>query len=110
MLSGCGVGHTGRLGGVQDGRREGSLHGEHGAPMERVPWITASIKGLTVTGLRGCTRGRKGGRRAADGSTAGNVQVQDWTAWTEGVRWQACERARLARARACLYSVSAQII
>lgn len=57
-------GRRGRLGGVQDGRREGSLHGEHGAPMERVPWITASIKGLTVTGLK---TGLGADKRAADG-------------------------------------------
>lgn len=66
VLSGCGVERTGRLGGVQDGRREGSLHGEHGAPMERVPWITASIKGLTVTGLKaevGVDGRAAGGRR-----------------------------------------------
>lgn len=92
-LSCVGVEHTGRLGGVQDGRREGSLHGEHGAPMERVPWITASIKGLTVTGLKRLDSGRTSGRRTADGSTAGNVRVQDWTAWTEGSKgaWQASE-------------------
>ena len=53
--------------------------------MERVPWITASIKGLTVTGLKAeVGSGGRAGAGRQDGSTAGNVQVQDWTAWTEG--------------------------
>lgn len=69
----CGVEHTGRLGGVQDGRREGSLHGEHGAPMERVPWITASIKGLTVTGLKS---GLGANKRAAGGGRQTGVQQE----------------------------------
>lgn len=77
---------------MQDGRRKGSLHGEHGAPMERVPWITASIKGLTVTGLEADVgadgRQQAGGERQTGGRRREHdrcsVVVQDWTAWTEG--------------------------
>lgn len=109
MLYGCGVEHTGRLGGVQDGRREGSLHGEHGAPMERVPWITASIKGLTVTGLKaglGVDERAAGGRREYNRKRA-SPRLDGLDGRDSRRRGRACERrVRLAFAAACacLYS------
>lgn len=109
MLYGCGVEHTGRLGGVQDGRREGSLHGEHGAPMERVPWITASIKGLTVTGLKaglGADERAAGGRREYNRKRA-SPRLDGLDGRDSRRRGRACERrVRLACASACacLYS------
>lgn len=114
------VKHTGRLGGVQDGRRKGSLHGEHGGPMERVPWITASIKGLTVTGLD--AEVGAGGRAANGRREEGAQQVQRGSPRLDGLdRWiEEAREAREGRVRreglgcgcgcACLYSISAQVI
>lgn len=105
--------HTGRLGGVQDRRREGSLHGEHGAPMERVSWITASIKGLTVTGRKiqiGDGRRTGDGRREHDRQRA-SPRLDGLDRGIGEASEAAGGRGRLGSGgRACRYSNSAQVI